>query len=240
MSSPLLSLQYHFQKPFPYKYFKATNILIGINVGAFLITIFFKAITGSHMLMGILGLSYAGVVKFHMWWQFLTYFFIHDTTLIFHILFNMLVLYLIGSTLERQMGSIEFLVYYLTTGLCAGIFHFLIGAAAYAIKGDYEGMAMTPLIGASGAIFAIILAYGVYFPNTTLLLYGIIPIKAKNALIIFTLIELINLLPIGHSNVSNITHIGGLVAGIIYLRLRKNINAFKVIFPPKPKFDQWS
>lgn len=230
------SLRFYLQKPFPFRYFKATYLLIAINVSIFLITIFFKAITKSNILIGLFGLSYTGVVKFHMWWQFISYFFVHDTNALFHILFNMIVLFLIGDQLERRIGSIEFLLYYITTGICAGLFHFLIGAITYFVTKDYMGLSAVPLIGASGAIFATLLAFGVYYPNTTLLLYGVVPIKAKNALIVFTIIEFINLLPIGHSNVSNITHIGGLLAGILYLAIRKNINAFKVLFPPKPKF----
>ncbi len=237
-------LAYTIQKPFRYRQFNAVYILIGINVGMFFLSLILNSILirawqlpkGSSPVTTLLGLSWEGVTQLFGFWQFFTYMFMHDLRSVFHILFNMLVLYMIGKPLEKKLGSSEFLLYYLLTGILAGLTHFGLGGLAVLV-GRFQGFenfssfANIPLVGASGAIFAILLAFGVYFSEMVIYVFGLIPMKARTAVLIFGGFEIINLLPgIGREGVSNITHIGGLVAGWLFLLIRKRINPAKVLF----------
>lgn len=227
------------RKPFAYRDFNATYILIAINVAIFFVSLFINVLSPQQNLVAVLfGLSFTGVVKFKLFYQFFTYMFFHDLSSIFHILFNMFTLYMIGRPLEQRMGSKEFLLYYLLCGTFAGLFHFLIGAIAFAITSDFSApYVFTPLIGASGAIFAVIFAYGIFFSESTLFLFGMLPIKARKAILLFGGIEFFSLFSMNMTQVSNITHIGGLVAGVLYFLIRRRINPFKILFPPKNRYE---
>lgn len=235
-------LTYNLRKPFKYKQWNVVYILMGINVGVYLLSMLMNSISGPGSISQILGLSFVGVIGergYYGIWQFITYMFVHDTSSIFHILFNMFALYMFGKPLENRLGSIEFLVYYLVSGVAAGLLHFGLQGIAFGVytsTGSENALIINsaiPLIGASGAVFAIMLAYGVFFAESMIYLFGVLPLKAKNAVLLFGAIELFNLFSSGNSNVSNLTHIGGLLAGIIYLKVRKNINSFKVLFPKR-------
>ena len=222
--------------PFKYSYFNAVYYLIGINVAIFLLNIIVNMIPDlRNFFTTFFGLSFSGVKEYYGVWQFFTYMFLHDTSAIFHILFNMFALYMFGIPLEKRLGSKEFLLFYLLTGTLAGIGHFLIGMGVYylPVGSSIKIIADTPLIGASGAIFAVLLAYGVYFAENIIYLFMVIPVKAKTAILIFGGLELFTLMTsatVQGSNVSNLTHIVGLIAAWFYLWIRKNINPAKVLF----------
>ena len=112
MSSPIL------RKTLPYKYYYAAFVLIGINVFVFLIN---RLVPRS---LAYLAMNPVLVVQHHFYWQFVTYMFTHAN--IGHILFNMLGLFFFGVQIEKQIGSSEFLLYYLLTGILSGIFSFLV------------------------------------------------------------------------------------------------------------------
>ncbi len=138
-------------------------------------------------------------------WQLFTYLFLHGG--FFHILINMFVLWMFGSELERHFGSKEFLFYYIITGVGAGIFSIIF---------DYNST--IPIIGASGAIYGILTAFGMVFPNRLIYLYFFIPIRAKYFVIILGIMAFLSAKYASHSGIAHIAHLGGMVIGFIYLR----------------------
>ena len=108
------------------------------------------------------------VIHEFYFWQFFTYMFLHDRGGLFHLLFNMLSLFMFGCELERYWGSRRFFQYYCLTGIGAGLCVFLIPS-------NY----LTSTIGASGAIYGVLLAYGLTFPDRVLYMYMLFPLQAK-------------------------------------------------------------
>ena len=156
-------------------------------------------------------------------WQFVTYMFCHAN--ISHILFNMLGLFFFGYQLEEQLGSYEFLLYYLLTGVLAGVLSFGI----YVASGYYNVV----LLGASGAIFAVLLAFATYFPDARIFIMGIIPIRAAVLVLLYTGIEIFSQLFGSRSGVAHLTHLAGFGFGYLYFLIRLGINPIHRILPPK-------
>ncbi len=152
-----------------------------------------------------------GLVPIAVWsqfrvWQLATYMFLHGG--IWHILFNMFVLWMFGSDLERTWGSREFLKYYMICGIGAGIFNVL-----------FQPTSTIPIIGASGAIYGVLVAFALLFPNRTVFIYFLFPIKVKYLVIILVAVEFISSL--GSSSgggVAHLAHLGGAVVGFIYIK----------------------
>jgi membrane associated rhomboid family serine protease len=169
--------------------------------------------------LGGAALQRSATVLFALWaeaavrngyvWQLFTYMFLHGG--ITHLLFNMLALWMFGSTLEQDWGTRRFLKYYFFCGIAAGV----CVLAANAAIGDWG----TRTVGASGAIFGLLLAFGVMYPNQTVLMNFLFPIKAKYMVAIYAAIEL--LLTFGpNTGVSTIAHLGGMLFGYVYLKSR--------------------
>jgi len=142
-------------------------------------------------------------------WQPVTYLFLHGDVM--HILFNMLALWMFGTEFERMWGSRFFAKYYFVTGIGAGVV--TLGVSLWS---DSVYYAVT--IGASGAIYGILLAYGMYFPNRPILIFLLFPVPAKYAVIIFGLITLYFAYIGSGSSVAHWAHLGGLVVGYVYLK----------------------
>ena len=158
----------------------------------------------------IFGLTAPAVFTQFRIYQFFTCLFVHGD--LFHLLFNMLILYIFGRELEIYWGTPFFLRYYFISGIGAGVcsLPFIWGINA-------------PLIGASGALFALLIAYGMLFPDRviTLLLFFVIPVrmKARQMVLIFIGLELILLLNSGGGGgIAHFAHLGGALVGYIYLR----------------------
>jgi membrane associated rhomboid family serine protease len=163
----------------------------------------------SNVMTTLLSLYAAGVIHGFYIWQLFTYMFLHGG--ITHLLFNMLTLWFFGTQLERDWGTRRFLKYYFLCGIAAGVCVLLVNMAI----GDWA----TPTIGASGAIFGVLVAFGVLYPNQTVLMNFLFPIKAKYMVIIYAAIEL--LLTFGpNTGVSTIAHLGGMAFGYVYLKGR--------------------
>jgi membrane associated rhomboid family serine protease len=133
-----------------------------------------------------------------------------------HIFFNMLFLWMLGSELERYWGSREFVKYYLVTGVGAGVINALV-----------QPHSTVPIIGASGAVFGLIIAFGMAFPDRELLLYFFIRIKAKHFAVLIGLLELISLFAMPSAGIARFAHLGGLVVGYFYLKWEKYSYPFK-------------
>jgi membrane associated rhomboid family serine protease len=156
----------------------------------------------------------AEVVTRGMVWQLVTYMFLHGGFT--HILFNMFGLVIFGSDLERWWGSRDFLKYYFISGIGAGIIQIL---AAYAFPGHRFPAYDIPVIGASGAIFGVLVAYAMAFPNRQVLLWFVIPVSARTMVILFGLIELVTAFQQGgESPVAHFAHLGGMLVGYLYLK----------------------
>jgi membrane associated rhomboid family serine protease len=152
-------------------------------------------------------------------WQPLTYLFLHDNAMIMHLVINMLILWMIGGDLERNWGSRGFLRYYLVCGVGAGLL-----VVVLAPFGSADAMTR-PTIGASGAIYGLILAYGVLFSERTMLFMMIFPMKARTLAIILFFIAFVSAFGSG-SRISHVAHLGGMVIGYLYLKRAWRVGEF--------------
>jgi membrane associated rhomboid family serine protease len=200
------------RKPFPYRRYNMTLALIIVNVGMFIITML------NPQIYRALALNQSAVLDGGQFWQIFTYMFLHSTGDYSHIFFNMLGLYMFGMTLEDRLGSIEFLLFYLFSGIGAGLAIMLLGSP------------FTYTVGASGAIFALLLAFAAMFPEARILLFFFIPMKAPFAVLVFAAISLFFLSTGTGGNISHLGHLAGIVFGFIYLVTRLNINPIKIFF----------
>jgi len=141
-------------------------------------------------------------------WQAVTYMFLHGG--FFHLAINMYILWMFGRELEYLWGTKEFYKYY-----------FICGIGAAFIYSLFNMNSTIPVVGASGAVFGILLAFGMTFPRTKLIIFPLlIPIDAKYAVWIFGVLEFLYLLE-GGGNVAHLAHLGGLALGYLYLRWKR-------------------
>ena len=143
-------------------------------------------------------------------WQLFTYMFLHDPGGFSHILWNMLTLWLIGSDLERDWGTKYFLKYYFLCGVGAG----LCVVLANVLFGSLD----TRTIGSSGALFGLLLAYGVLYSERILLFGFLFPIKAKYFVMILGAISLLGSFGPSGGGISYVAHLGGMLIGFLYLK----------------------
>jgi membrane associated rhomboid family serine protease len=146
--------------------------------------------------------------RFYLW-ELVTYLFLHGGW--FHIIFNLFALWMFGSDLENLWGGRRFLFYYFLTGIGAGIFDVTLSAL-------FPPVIPTATIGCSGAVYGLLLAYGMIFPDRPIYLYLIIPIKAKWFVAIMGAIEFVSSFSTPGSGVSHVAHLGGMLFGFLYLR----------------------
>jgi membrane associated rhomboid family serine protease len=184
---------------------EAIKILIGANIIIFLLKIISQnpATPFFNPIVDLFGLSSSTV-----WpriWQPFTYLFIHKDFL--HVFFNMFILWMFGSELESIWGRKAFLRYYFTTGVSAGFVWLMLNLSN----------ANHTLAGASGAVYGILLAFGMMFPNRTVYLYFLFPIKVKYLVMFLVATEFI-LSMSSTSDISHITHLSAVVIGFVYLR----------------------
>ena len=184
----------------------AVRALRVLNGAGFLATLILPALTVR------LGLVPALVTERFWIWQPLTYMFLHGG--VFHLLFNMLALWMFGTELERLWGTRFFSRYYLISG---------IGAAATTVAlallpfGFAQDLYVAVTIGASGAIYGLLLAYGLTYPNRPIYLYFVFPIPAKIFVLIIGAIAFLSSITGSGGGIAHATHLGGLLAGWAYL-----------------------
>ena len=245
-------MKYQFQSnpgEFTYKptlFTNAIKILISINFGIFVL----QSISSSEMIF----FSIFGLIPKMVWselkiWQPITYMFFHGD--IWHVLINMFALWMFGKTLEKIWGAKRFLIYYLITAIGAAILHLIVSQYQIlylsnnipeildlAKQGLYNvgnadslrltQLVNTPTVGASGAVFGILLAFGMLFPNTLLYIYFALPIKAKYFVILYGILELyLGLSNNPADNVAHFAHLGGMIFGFFLIKYwQKNRNTF--------------
>jgi membrane associated rhomboid family serine protease len=227
------------------------NLLI-INGLFFLTTLVFETQLNFD-LSDYLGLHYPLAESFRPW-QLVSYMFMHGNFM--HLFFNMFALWMFGNTLENYWGPKRFLIYYMATGIGAGIIQLLVthfrlmslysqiseeglnfvitkGSEIYQsgqnfsdpIAGKINLLMNSVTIGASGAVFGILLAFGMLFPNTMLYIYFAIPIKAKWFVILYGAVELYSgIANSSGDNVAHFAHLGGMLFGFILIKFWQKNN----------------
>jgi len=210
-------MRYQFQSESSNLAFKSRNftdaikILISINALLFLL----RYIAQSQFdLAQIFGLSSNSV--WPMIWQPFTYMFIHGD--FFHVFMNMFVLWMFGSEMESIWGKKEFLKFYFITGIGSGLIWLVF---------NFSGNAV--LIGASGAIYGILLAYGLMFPNRKVLIYFLFPVKVKYFVIFLGLMAFVSSLSYSGSNISHLTHLSGMMIGFVYMKSKWTIKRLSLL-----------
>jgi len=191
----------------------AIKVLIATNVAIFLL-MWLMPVGLRQAVQEFLGLVPAAIFEAFRVWQPVTYMFLHDSDEIGHILINMLALWMFGTELERLWGTKAFLRYYFATGIAAAVTTILVSLAPFP---STARLFYTVTIGASGAIYGLLLAYGLTFPNRPIYIYFIFAIPAKYFVMIMGAIAVLSSMGSG-SRIAHITHLGGLVAGFIMLR----------------------
>ena len=219
------------------KWTRTIMILIIANVSVFLIQLLFSTLSNywstSHV--ELLAISPLGETPLQPWyypapniftklfwlyppdtigkvwiWQMVTYTFLHSITDPWHLIFNMLVLWMFGSEVERALGTKKFLSLYFTAGIFAGICCCIFTPN-------------NPILGASGAIFAIEVAFAMYYPNSIVIFY-FFPIKAKYLIMLFASFTIINCLIPKGGDVAHFAHLGGLLYGFLFVRYSSSVN----------------
>lgn len=202
------------QKPFKYTNKNATLWLIAANLLVFFYFNFFNIFRLNE---NAFALNVAGFVYSKMFWQPLTYMFIHAGWS--HVFFNMLGLLFFGIAVEKAIGTKEFLLMYFVIGIFSGLFSVLFYFLA--------GQPYVSLVGASGAIYGILFAYAVIFPRSVIYIWGLIPVPAPILVFVYALIEFFSQFFSG-SNVAHYTHLAGFGFAFLYFVVRMGINPFKV------------
>jgi membrane associated rhomboid family serine protease len=159
------------------------------------------------------------ITRFFVWQPF-TYMFLHSTDGVTHILFNMLLLWWLGSELEQTWGKRFFALYYFVCGVGAAIIY-TITVLGISLATERIQPLFMPVVGASGAIFGLMLAYGIIFGERTVYFFFVFPMKAKFFVMILGGVEVVMLLNsgIGGGQVANLAHLGGLMTGFVFLAL---------------------
>ncbi|MBO4439566.1 MAG: rhomboid family intramembrane serine protease [Spirochaetaceae bacterium] len=212
-----MSFSSKIRTPFRYEMWNVTLWLIIINIIVYFLSVLQPA------LFSYFSLNVINVIYKHAYWQFFTYMFTHGNFQ--HVFFNMLGLFFFGFSVEKAIGSKEFLLFYLLSGIFCG----LVSFAAYylsALSGNIMAYYYS-LLGASGAIYAVLLAYAVIFPRNMIYIFGILPLPAPILVIVYAVIDFGGQF-IGSSNVAHVAHLSGFVFAWFYFIVRMGINPWKV------------
>lgn len=188
----------------------AVRALLIANVAVFLLTFAWPG-----AIVRTFGLTPAAVLEDGRVWQLGTYLFVHSPTSLSHILFNMLALWMFGVELERRWGTPAFSKYYALTGIGAGVCTLVVSLLPV---GWAAGTYATVTIGASGAIYGLLMAWALLFPHRRILFMFIFPLPARVFVLIIGAIAFFSALGASGSGVANLAHLGGLVVGWVYLR----------------------
>src|SRR6187399_73293 len=185
----------------------AVRMLLYANIGMYVLSFVVPRI------VDYLGLIPKQVIKAYWLWQPVTYMFLHARNPT-HILFNMLILWMFGIELERMWRTKFFVKYYFVTGVGAGLVSVAIAMLPFAATSATYG---ANIIGASGALYGLLLAYALYFPDRPILMFLFFPVPAKYFVMILGAIAFITSIE-GGGKVAATTHLAGLVVGYIYLQ----------------------
>ncbi len=196
--------------------------LIVINIAVFVLSM----VVGGQFI-SMFGLVPAKVVHERLIWQPITYLFLHAN--LFHILFNLIALWMFGMPVESQWGPRQFVKYYFICGIGAGLVNVVLTPDS-----------LSPIIGASGAIYGLLVAFAMLYPDAVVYLYFFFPIKAKHMAILFGLVEFLAGTSSSSPTVARFAHLAGMVIGFVYIKWWFSIKVHTVAFiksylkPSKP------
>ncbi|MBX7230864.1 MAG: rhomboid family intramembrane serine protease [Bdellovibrionales bacterium] len=193
-------------------------IIINLFIWFFGVLILQKWLLSSPLIYQWFGLVPASTLLDYWLWQPFTYLFVHSDN-VFHVIFNMLILWWFGSELEAVWGGRFFLLYYLASGVGAGILY-LFGILIYSIVSGNGAPLTSPVVGASGAMFGVMIAYAMTFGDRMVYFMMMFPMNVRAFVAVIGAIEVLNLLSSGvSSQTANLAHLGGLVSGFIFLKI---------------------
>lgn len=198
-------------RKFRYTFSNSAVALIAVNCIVYLVTyMLFPA------LAYYLAMIPSAVLYGHYYWQFVTYMFVHGG--IWHLFSNMLGLFIFGSAVERSVGTREFLLFYFLTGTLSGIASFFV----FLLTGTNA-----ILLGASGALYALMLLFSVIYPRAVILVFGILPVRAPVLVLLYFAIELFSQMGSYGGSVAHMTHLSGLVFAFLYCLIRLRIKPWE-------------
>jgi len=193
-------------------YSNPLNITYGVKILILINVIIFCLIEISgqrNLFFMTFGLVPHSILNEYKIWQTFTYMFIHGGLL--HIVFNMFILWIFGKDLEIEWGKNKFLIFYFICGLGSGFITFLFNIHSF-----------IPIVGASGAIYGLLVAYGFSYPNRIIYLYGLVPISVKYLILGLGCISFFASISTSKSNISHITHLFGMIIGALYMIIINN------------------
>lgn len=197
----------------------AVKLLLIANFAVYIFEVLLYRYSGPPAYLGLLkwfGLVPAGVVPGLRIWQPFSYLFLHDVSSIWHILTNMFMLWMFGRELELVWGKNRFLRYYFLTGVGAGLLNVIVKTIPWVFG---RGLSFTPTIGASGAIFGILIACAILFPDRRVYIIPFpVAISMRVVVIAMTVLTFLGTFGLGDDSVSHLCHLGGLLVGYVYLR----------------------
>ena len=193
---------------------RTVKTLIAVNIGVYALQIVSHLLESNFIDLNF-GLVPERVTHSLMLWQFVTYMFLHGG--VPHIFFNMLTLYMFGNELERYWGTSRFLNYYFITGIGAGICSWLVATNSRSV-----------VIGASGAIYGLLLAYGVTYPNRIVYLNFLLPLKVKWLVLVMGAMAFVSSFGGTDSGIANIAHLGGMVVGYLSLKGKEWVDKYRL------------
>lgn len=210
------------------KSYSALSVIITLNVIVFIPWIF-GFLTGNTFPYNFI--TYFGSLTVNVqraplffdghFYQIVTAMFIHGSLM--HLAFNMYALSIFGKLLEYKWGKLRFLLFYLVVGITANIASaFFFNAAGFPVR----------LIGASGAVYGVLLAFGAYKPDAVLLLFFVVPVKTKWLIPLFVIAELFLEFTQTSSGIAHMTHLFGFLSAFIYLIIFFKINPIKKMYFP--------
>jgi rhomboid family protein len=196
----------------------AIRAILFANIGVFVVTMFAQGADGSNPIINLFGLRPSAFLTQGRLWQIVTYLFLHAS--VSHILFNMLALWMFGVDLERRWGTQAFTRYYFFTGIGAGVSTILISLLPLE---SVQTMYRAATVGASGAIYGLLMAWALVFPHRTILFMMLFPLPARIVVLIMGTIAFLSAMSVSGSVVNEFAHLGGLVAGWLYLKGPTNL-----------------
>ena len=177
----------------------AVKTIVIANVGVFLMQMIFRNVGLEYFL----GLTPMLVVTKYWVWQIVTYAFLHGNG--WHLFFNMFALWMFGPHIESAWGTRAFVRYYLLCALGAALCQFLLAPTAL-------------VLGASGAIYGLLLAFGFMFPDVVIYLFFVFPLRAIQAVMFIALLTLVSALGTGSDRVAHFAHLGGMLTGFLLFK----------------------
>ncbi len=184
-----------------------TTALIVANIGVYLLQSLVPALLVPFALWPLAS-GNLGIGAAFEPWQLVTYAFLHGSLL--HLAFNMFALYMFGSAIEQVFGTRRYLIFYFTAVISAAITQLVVAMVSGAVY---------PTIGASGGVFGLLLAYGMYFPNNRImLLFPPVPLPARVFVVLYAVLELFLGVTGSQEGVAHFAHLGGMIGGFALLR----------------------